>query len=99
MYRLCAFAFFAVFALKLVEPDLQRRIAIMYCRSFGWRAQKSLIVSPPFTDKRARHVARTMLSFTNRTEPSASTTCTPPACRLREAQVSFPVAAETHGRN
>src|SRR5207302_1934551 len=73
------------------NPKRKRGIAV--------HAQKSPIVSPPLIDRIARHVARTILSLTNRTEPSANSTCTPPAWRLREAQVSVPVAAAAHGRN
>src|SRR5262245_27697608 len=60
--------------------------------------QKSPSASPPLMERKARQVASARLSLTNRTEAAARTLCTPPLCRLREAQVSVPLAAEAHGR-
>src|SRR5687768_5604320 len=41
-----------------------------------------------------------MLSLTKRVDASASKTCTPPPCRLRDAHVSVPAGvAAVHGRN
>src|SRR4051812_48178569 len=50
-------------------------------RSMG---QKSPMVSPLFGEPRACHVARFTTLVTKRPEPSASATCTPLGCRLRE---------------
>src|SRR5262245_27210263 len=50
----------------------------------GMYVQKSPITSPPLGDPSACHVASVITFDTNRPEPSASSTCTPPGCRLRE---------------
>src|SRR5262245_3748118 len=49
----------------------------------GMYVQKSPITSPPLGDPSACHVASVITFDTNRPEPSASSTCTPPGCRLR----------------
>src|SRR5207253_8331696 len=55
--------------------------------------------SPPLIDNSPRQVVSAILSLTKWTEPSANRMLTPLACRLREAQVSVPDAADTQGRN
>src|SRR5262245_35574506 len=51
-------------------------------RSMG--NQKSPIVSPLLGEPSACQVASATTFITNRPEPSANSTCTPPGCRLRE---------------